>query len=195
MNMKKRPVKLFLAAMLSAALFSCGNQSRQEDPKDIAEERNEEKMDDTDLKRDADFAVEAADRGLMEVQLAKLAQTKATSSEVKQFAQKIAAEHTKANDELKALAQRKNISLPAALSEDKQKKYNDLNEKKGLDFDRDYMDAMVSSHDESISKFEKEAEDGNDPEIKAWAANKLSTLRQHHDMAKTTHETVKNRKK
>jgi putative membrane protein len=194
-TMKQRPVRLLIAAFFAAALFSCGNQGRQEDPKEIAEEQNEEKMEGTDLKKDTDFAVTAADGAMLEVQLGQLAKTNASSPEVKKFAQMMVTEHSKANDELKTIAQQKNISLPATLGEDHQKKYEDLAKKKGLEFDKEYMDFMVKDHEDDLDAFEKQAEDGNDPELKSWAANKVSTLRNHLDMAKSTHEIVKNKKK
>lgn len=192
--MKKTTLNLFLTAILSVALFSC-NQNKQDDSKEIAEDKNEEKFDDSDLKKDSEFAVEAADGGMLEVQLGKLAQTNASSAEVKKFAQMMADDHGKANDELKALAQQKNITLPTSLSEKHQKKYADLAEKRGADFDRDYMDFMVSYHKDDIDAFEKQADKGNDPDLKSWAAGKLPALRSHLEMARATEDVVKKNKK
>lgn len=188
----KRPVKLLFAACLSAALVSCGNQAKQEDPKDVAEEQNEENLNNSDVKEDSDFAVEAAAGSMMEVQLGQLAQTKATSPEVKKFAETMVTDHSKASDELKTLAQQKNITLPSSLTEDHQKKYDELNQKQGAEFDREYMDYMVKDHEEDVDAFEKQAEDGNDPDLKAWASQTVPTLRQHLEMAKATQEQVKN---
>jgi putative membrane protein len=109
--MKKRSIHYLSIAIVSAALFACGgNQNKQEDPKDVAEEKNEEKFDEADKEKDTDFAIEAADGGMLEVELGKVAQQKASSAEVKKFAQMMVDDHTKANDELKALAAQKNIS-------------------------------------------------------------------------------------
>src|SRR5436190_10631309 len=120
--MKKRSIHYLFAAFVSAALFSCGGHDKHEDSKDVAEEQNEEKFDDSDKEKDTDFAVAVADGGMLEVELGKLAQQKATSPEVKKFAQMMVDDHTKANEELMALAGTKNISLPASLSEKSQKK-------------------------------------------------------------------------
>lgn len=188
----KRPVKLLFAAFLSAALFSCGNQAQQEDSKEVAEEQNEANLENSDLEDASEFAVEAAASSMMEVQLGQLAQTKATSPAVKQFAETMVTEHSKANDELKTLAQQKNITLPTSLTEDHQKKYDDLNQKQGAEFDREYMNLMVKAHEEDVDEFEDQAQDGNDPELKAWASEKVSSLKQHLEMAKTTHDQVKN---
>jgi putative membrane protein len=188
----KRPVKLLFAACLSAALVSCGNQGQQEDSKDVAEQQNESNLGDSDLKDDSEFAVEAAASSLLEIQLGQLAQTKAASPAVKKFAETMVTEHAKASDELKTLAQQKNITLPSSLTEEHQKKYEDLNEKQGAEFDREYMDLMVKAHEEDVDEFEDQAEDGNDPELKAWASEKVTHLRQHLEMAKATQDQVKN---
>ena len=131
---------------------------------------------------------------MMEVELAKLALTKSQSPEVKKLAQMMVTDHTAANNELKKLAGTKNISVPAVISTDKQDKLNDFIKKSGNDFDKDYTSYMVSDHKDDISLFKKEAEKGKDPEIKAWAAGKLSTLEHHLQMAQTTEDLVKNRK-
>jgi putative membrane protein len=193
--MKKRSIHFLFAAFVSAALFSCGGQNKQEDPKDVAEEQNEEKFDDADKEKDTDFAIAAADGGMLEVELAKVAQQKATSAEVKKFAQMMIDDHSKANDELKAVAAQKNISLPATLSEKSQGKLKDFQEKEADNFDKDYVDFMVDDHEDVIDAFEKEAENGKDPELKSWASGKLTTLRHHLEMAKATQESVKNQKK
>ena len=97
---------------------SC-TKSSNDDSKEVAEDQNEEKFDDASLEDDSEFAVSAADAGMMEVQLATLALSNGSSAKVKEYAQMMLDDHNKANDELKALAQKKNISLPAALSEEK----------------------------------------------------------------------------
>jgi putative membrane protein len=188
--MRQTPIRLFLAAILTAALFSCGQQ-KQEDSKEIAEEQNEDRTEGTDIKRDTDFAVEAADGGMLEVQLGTFAAANAASPDVKKFGQMMVDDHTKANDELKTLANQKGIALPATLSDKHQKKYDDLVSRKGADFDEEYMEFMVKDHEEDIDAFEKEANDGNDPEVKSWASGKVATLRHHLDMAKTTRDAVK----
>jgi putative membrane protein len=192
--MRKRSIRFVFAAMVSVALVSCGQQAKQEDPKDAAAEQNEEKFDDSDKEKDTNFAIDAADGGMLEVELGKLAQQKASSAEVKKFAQMMVDDHSKANDELKALAQQKNISLPASLSEKNQDRVKNMQEKTGADFDKEYMDFMVNDHEEDIDAFEDEAENGKDAEIKSWAAGKVTTLRHHLEMAKATQEIVKNQK-
>ncbi len=181
---------LFVACLF--ALASCGTKNSQDDSKEVAEEQNEEKFDDTNLEPDTDFAVEAADGGMLEVKVAELAISKASSPKVKEFAQTIVADHTKANEELKTLAQQKNITLPDSLSEKNQKKYEDLSEESGADFDKAYCEFMVKDHKDDIDKFKKAADEAKDADLKSWAAGKVPVLEHHLSLAQQMEESVKN---
>jgi putative membrane protein len=166
------------------------DQTGSEDNKEIAEDQNDERLEDTDIKDDAEFAVDAADGGMLEIQLANVALRNAASSEVKEFAQMILNDHSKANDELKSIAEKKNIILPIALSDKSQEKLEDMSEKTGADFDKAYCNYMVKEHKEDINEFEKQAEKGNDPELKSWAAEKLQTLERHLSVAESLDESI-----
>jgi putative membrane protein len=192
--MKKIKMLNLLWVVCLFALAACGTKSNPDDSKEIAEDQNEEKFDSTKLEDDTEFAVNAADGGMLEVQLGQLAATKASSPKVKEFAQKMVDDHSKANDELKSLAAQKNISLPASLSEDKQKKYDDLAGKSGADFDKAYSEFMVKDHKDDIDKFKKCADDAKDADLKAWAAGKVPVLEHHLSMAQAMEEVVKNNK-
>jgi putative membrane protein len=133
---------------------------------------------------DTDFMTKAALGGMAEVELGKLAATKAQSAEVKQFAQKMVAEHTKANDELKALAGEKNFSMPVRLDAKHQAVMDKLNGLSGADFDKAYVEAMVADHEETVATFKSEADGGKDADVKAWAGKTLPNLQMHLDMIK-----------
>jgi len=179
---------LFLASIIT---FSACNSSEKKDSTETAEEANDQKFDDTKLEDDTEFAVAAADGGMFEVELGKLAEKKAVSKDVKDFGAMMVKDHSKANDEFKALAAQKNITLPDSLSEDKRKKYNDLAEKKGMDFDKAYVSLMVDDHKEDIKEFEEASKDSKDAEIKAWAAGKLPTLNQHLETVQNLKDKLK----
>lgn len=175
MRMKKNIVNVMVLGFV--LLLGACETKKNDDSKEAAEAANEEKA---DLKKDSEFAVEATDGGLYEVQVATLAVTKATDAQVKQFAQMMVDDHSKVNGELKTLAGQKGIALPDVISEKCQKKYYDLDQKnKGIDFDKEYIDQMVKDHKDNIDAFEKEADKGDDAEIKSWAADKLAALRHH----------------
>lgn len=177
--------KFTMSALMMASVlaFTACNSNKSEDSKEVAEEQNEAKLDTTALEDDSEFAVAAADGGMMEVKLGELAQTNAASADVKKFGQMMVTDHGKAGEELKTLAGQKNITLPASLSDDKQKHYDDLAKKKGKEFDKAYVSFMVDDHKEDISEFEEAAKDAKDPDVKAWAEGKLPTLKHHLEMA------------
>jgi putative membrane protein len=139
----------------------------------------------------ADFAVKTANAGMTEVELGKIAEEKATSKSVKDFGAMMVKDHTKANEELKALASAKNITLPATVSEDTRKHIDDLNKKTGNDFDHDYIDMMVNDHKDVIDNFEDAAKNSKDSAFKNFAVKTLPTLYKHLGAAKAI---VKSRK-
>lgn len=177
---------------MSLGAVSCKDEKKTEDPAEVAEDQNEQKFDDTNEAKedDSQYLVDAAGLDMKEIELSKLALTKSTNADVKATAQMMIDEHTKASEATKALAAKKNITLPAALPEKGQDKYADLNDKTGHDFDKAYMDVMVDAHEKGINKMEKASEKAADEEIRMWAANMLPTLRKHLDHAKMAKEKV-----
>jgi putative membrane protein len=133
---------------------------------------------------DEKFVMEAAEGGMMEVQLGQVAVAKATSADVKQFGQRMIDDHSKANDELTGLASSKGITLPTALDAKHQAEVDRLSKLSGADFDRHYMMMMVEDHNKDVAAFDRESKSGKDPDVKAWAAKTLPTLKEHQTMAK-----------
>ena len=187
--MKKLHV-LVLVCALSTTSYT--TSFAQKDAKKVADKENDKKF--NDKKEDDDFVVDAADGGLFEVQAAELSKTNASSVKVKELAEMMIKDHSKANEELKAIARKKNITLPTKLGDKNQKAFDKLTKLKGAEFDKEYADMMVSDHKEDIDMFQKEADKGYDGELKAWAAGKLATLKHHLSMAESTKEAVKNSK-
>lgn len=193
---------LILISIAVSGLFlsSCNNKNNDSDntkmgdstdAKKVAIDSNKEKFSDSTIKPDTKFAVAAADGGMMEVELGKLALTKGNSPEVKKLGQMMVDDHSKANEELKKWAAEKNISIPVNLGDANQNRVKDISSKTGNDFDKAYTSIMVSDHKEDIDDFKKEAKDGKDADIKAWAAGKISTLEHHLQMAESTEKVVK----
>ncbi|HYG39661.1 MAG TPA: DUF4142 domain-containing protein [Cytophagales bacterium] len=210
-------LKLFLFALATTALlYSCETKRQEggsegsgqgqgfeeettndvndlaEDPVDNAEEANENKFESNSAASDAEFMVEAAEGGMFEVEAARLAQSKASSQKVKDFAMHMEKEHSKANDELKALAAQKNVTLPKTLSNDKMEKIQELTNLSGTEFDKEYMDIMVEDHKKDVNTFESEAKGETQGEVEAWAAKTLPVLQNHLEMAKQTKDEVDN---
>jgi putative membrane protein len=132
---------------------------------------------------DKGFVDKAATGGMAEVKLSKLAMDKAQSTEVKQFARKMVEDHTKANMELKQIAEKKSIAVPTALDEKHQKAYDKLTKLTGADFDKEYMATMAMDHDDTVKLFKEQSQNGQDPELKSFAMKTLPILEKHDDMA------------
>jgi putative membrane protein len=133
---------------------------------------------------DSKFAVDAANGGMAEVQLGEVAQNKGTNPQVKEFGKMMVADHTKANDELKAIAASKNIALPTEPSEDLQKAAADITSKSGREFDKAYLKQMVKDHEKTVKLFEDGQKNVVDTEIKAFIDKTLPVLKTHLEHVK-----------
>jgi len=134
---------------------------------------------------DTHFAMKAAQGGMAEVKLGQLAADKASNPDVKAFGQQMVDDHTKANDQLKSVAQEQGITLPADVNQKQQAMYDRLSKLSGADFDRQYVKGMVMDHEEDVKDFRKEANSGKDEKIKSFASQTLPTLQQHLDKIKS----------
>jgi putative membrane protein len=138
-----------------------------------------------------DFWNEAAIGGMEEVELGRLASTKAVNPEVKKFGQLMVTDHSKANDELKAAAAKKNITVPSTLDATHQADVDRLKAMSGAEFDREYVEMMVDDHEKDVAKFKEQSEDSSDPDAKAFAAKTLPTLQKHLDLIKALQAKMK----
>ena len=121
--------------------------------------------------KDVNFIQKAAGGGQQEVENGKMAEKQGKSAEVRSIGARMVADHTRMNKELTALANRKGVTfdtrgvkaqnIPAA------------------GFDRQYLMLLDEVHKSDIADFEKEAKNGDDKELKAWAAKTVPILRQH----------------
>jgi len=171
--------------LLSVYLFQACNNSSTSDNKDSVDSaktvNKEQKPVDKDV---SDFAVKAANGGMMEVQLGKIAMDKGVSKRVKDFGAMMVQDHTQANDDLKMRASALNITLPATVSDDMQKEIDMCSKKMGKDFDKEYMNMMLDDHKKDVDEFKKAAENLSDSTIKDFASKTLPVLEKHLDSAK-----------
>jgi putative membrane protein len=140
----------------------------------------------TESSRDPDqaFVKEAASGGMMEVEVGRMAGNQASNDDVKKFGQRMVDDHGKANNDLNALAQRKNIKLPAEMEKKQAAMRDRLSKLNGAAFDRAYMQDMVRDHEKDIASFQHEAKMGKDPDVKQWASQVLPTLQDHLKQAR-----------
>jgi putative membrane protein len=140
---------------------------------------------------DRKFVEKAAVDGMAEVELGRVAQSRAQNDQVKQFAQRMVTDHSKANDELKQLAGSKGINVPAAVDKKHQKELDDMQKKDAKKFDHEYMEHMVKEHKKDVSEFEKQAKHAKDPDIQGFASKTLPTLKEHLALAQQVEAAVK----
>jgi putative membrane protein len=132
---------------------------------------------------DEHFVMDVAHDGLAEVELGKLAADKASNDQVKKFGQRMADDHAKAGDELKALAQKSNLTWPTELDAKHKTVRDRLTKMSGEAFDRAYMQEMVAGHRTAVNAFKMEAKNGKNPDIQAWASKTLPTIEDHFKQA------------
>lgn len=140
---------------------------------------------------DRDFIEDAAKGGMFEVQSGQLAQQKASDPAVKEFANRLVQDHTKANDELKQIAQTKNVTMPDKEKWGERREVSKLGKLSGAAFDREFTQRAVKDHEKDIKDFEKATSKVKDPDVKAWAEKQLPALREHLAMAQKLPEAGK----
>jgi putative membrane protein len=133
--------------------------------------------------KDKSFMKEAAQGGMMEVEMGKMAQEKGKSSDVKKIGSTMVADHTKANNELMGIAKKKGVDL--SKEKPSMKKLDDAN------FDKEYIDAMVKDHEKDLAAFQSQAKNGSDADVKAFAAKTSAVIQKHLNMVKAAQAKMK----
>ena len=132
---------------------------------------------------DRSFISEAMSRGLAEVEASRLAATKGADPQVKSFAEKLQKDHMEANEKLKSLASSKGMTVSTTIDPAAQGKLDELEKLSGAELDRAYLENFgASAHQETITLFERQGRDGQDPDLKAFAEQTLGVLRSHLEL-------------
>jgi putative membrane protein len=139
---------------------------------------------------DARFIAEAARGNEAEIELGQLAQQKAQSPEVKSLAQRLVTDHTRANQQLKQLAQKEGVSVPAGLDKDQKDLRARLEKLNGAAFDRAFVDAQVKDHQKDVKFYQDEGSRLQDPQLKSFAQQTLPVLQEHLQMAERAESQV-----
>ena len=189
---------LSMIAIMAFTFQSCN--SGPKDSKETADSLNKVKDTTSNVavtggiaveKGDAEFATKAAVGGMAEVEFGKIALTKTADPQIKAFADMMVKDHGKANEELMTLATGKNITLPTALDEEHQKKFDELSKLSGKDFDKEYVKTMVDGHKKTLDLMDKEAKDGKDADLAAFASKTSPIVKAHLDMIQKIHDSMK----
>lgn len=178
-NNLKKALVLATFTITSLLLVSCNFDQNSTGTKDLAEDQNEEKFDNSRQEQDGQFLVNTAEHNLKEIQYGQLAQQKGRTSHVKELGKMMEDAHTKSQRELIALAKSKNISIPTSPTNEVKETYNMLNDKSEDDFDEAYTDRVVNMHNDAIDAFEKVSTNSEDSDVRGWAIKTLPQLRKH----------------
>ena len=131
---------------------------------------------------DQRFVKQAAQDGMTEVQLGKLAQEKSQNSAIQSFGSRMVKDHTQANDDLASIAKTKNLQVPTSLDSKHQKMVDEMSKKSGADFDAAYTKDMAKDHRQAVQLFTRESH-AQDSEFAGFAKKTLPTLEEHRKMA------------
>ncbi|MFN2452794.1 MAG: DUF4142 domain-containing protein [Pyrinomonadaceae bacterium] len=195
----RRTKMLLISLILSVCAFACApsggtndNGTAEKEKSHTATGADHEKTGNAESKQgtamlsdaDKEFMTEAASGGMLEVELGRLATQRGESAVVKQFGQHMIDDHTRANNELMQVASSKGIALSKELKDEHKKTVERLSKLSNEQFDRAYANDMVEDHVKDVADFQKQAEQGADKDVKAFAAKTLPTLQEHLRMAR-----------
>ncbi len=135
--------------------------------------------------QDEQFVRQAAQGGLEEVQAGQLAEQRGASSAVKQLGQTMVADHTKANDQLKQIAQQQGFMLPQSPDQEQQQDMQQMRNLSGAQFDKQFATQQVQDHMKMIQLFQNEVQNTQDQALRNFAQTNLPVLQKHLQMAQT----------
>jgi len=128
---------------------------------------------------DTNFILAAAQGGMTEVELGELAATNGMRDDVKNFGQMMVKDHTAINDDLKALAAQKGVTLPDSLDAKHQTMVDKLTVLTGSEFDDAYIAAMIKGHKKDDKAFKAEAAETTDADIKNFLDKSIPIVEAH----------------
>ena len=134
--------------------------------------------------KDTAFIMEAADGGMAEVELGKVAAQNAQRDDVKQFGQQMVSDHGKANDNLKSVASKLQVPVSDKLSAKHQGLVDKMSKMTGPAFDNAYVPEMVSDHEKDIAEFEKARNQVTNEDLKKFIDETIPVMKEHLEMAK-----------
>jgi len=178
MQLKSRLEKILYVGCLTFILSALGSWAVLAHQDGVMSAASQSEM------KDTQFARAAAQGGMAEIQLGKLADARGANEAVKAFGERMVVQHGAAGDQLKAAAQKENMMLPASVNPKDQLTYDRLARLNGSAFDRAYARDMVEDHEKDLQAFQNEANNGNNENIKAFAAQTIPMIQEHLNQAR-----------
>jgi putative membrane protein len=195
--------KLSIATIIAGAVIfsACNGNSNSTSTTDSTSSMSSAdtgmtKMNSTDTSNNADtskatvdqnavnFAQAAAAGGMMEVEVGNLAQKNSKNKAIQDYGKMLVNDHTILNNELKDIANQKNITLPSTVTSEQQDKIDKLSKETGSAFDKDFISMAINDHQNDIADFKKSENNLTDQDLKNFIVKALPTLQKHLDKAK-----------
>ncbi len=132
---------------------------------------------------DKQFINNAAQVSMTEVQLARMAQERATRQDVKDYAQRLERDHTNAQQMLSGLASQLQVQLPQSLDQRHQTMVSKLSNLSGPQFDQQFLQEQIKAHQNSINQFQRASKQADNPQVKDYANRMLPNLEEHLRLA------------
>jgi putative membrane protein len=141
---------------------------------------------------DQHFLRQAAQTDIAEIRMAKLANTKSETAEVKDLANKMIQQHSQNLRQVRQLAAENGFQLPNVPSAQQREQITQLRGLSGRDFDREYTQLQVQDHQAAIRNFRKAADRTTNPALKDYIARTLPVLGEHREMAMQAYKNAQN---
>jgi putative membrane protein len=190
------PARQLLVRLLVALplLTSCSSGSNGNDVVDAANAQNQHKIDDADVtakqEADAKFLVNTASSTLLEIELGKLAQARATTPTVRTYGTTLLQSRLEMLAALRTLAEAKKLALPPALGEDEQAAYHEVSSSPAPQLDKRLVALLVKTQKQDEDAFDDMSDDAYDGDIRGFAAKYLEPVRENLEGAKDVAEAV-----
>lgn len=187
----KRTVQFSLALITAVTVTACAGNGADENVGNKSTTAGATGTSGTSMDVDRDFVDEQLSKGEKEILLGRLAQQRGGSAEVRAFGEMMVADHTKAGGELKQIASRHNVSLPADDKDAHDDAHERLSKLSGAQFDRAYMDMMVNDHDDAVDDVRKKTESDKDHgDLRQWAVKALPVMEKHLERARQVRQQL-----
>lgn len=128
---------------------------------------------------DKDFLLAAAQGGMTEVKLGELAARNGSRDDVKEFGRMMVKDHTRINEDLRALAAEKGVILADTVDAKHQEELDKMAALTPAGFDEAYIAAMIKGHKTVAKEFKAEAVLTQDPDIKSFLEKSAPVVEGH----------------
>ena len=185
---------LFGLAALLPQLSACSSGGGSQDAVEAANDQNENKISEADVtdkqEADAKFLVKATSNALLEVELGKLLQARASTPAARTYGTALLQSRLELLGALRALAGVKKLALPPALGEDEQAAYHEVSIKAGTQLDKQAMALLVKTQKQDEDACDDMKDDAYDGDIRGFAAKYLKPVQEQLANAETVADAV-----